>query len=382
MPITMIIFIFLGMISCGTTLSFPNTAKDQPRVVSVSPEDGESRSELGRVEVALSCGVDPDSVYDKTFLVFPNDGGAILSDPKSLLSAIKNNEIISLAGAYNVSSDARLLSWTPQKALSPGSYQIVLTSGIRTPGLLPFTQSPENGSIPFWSTFSIAISPDGVQGNEDPMTSENIPIESSADTVDENQPLEDIPSSNSPPAGEAETTTIVDATDNEENISTSHSQIFDDIYFSEVVTDPQQDWNDTLGGNGISFDSIAGSGTIGTTDEWIEIKNGRERTVDLTSWRIEMIDGTDTTEFFATPQASLVFSGLSAVDYFETDTTLVIGNPAGDMKNTILLQLIDETENIVDELQVDDANADSLTAESYQSDENGEWNMFSATIGF
>lgn len=156
----------------------------------------------------------------------------------------------------------------------------------------------------------------------------------------------------------------------------------DEVHFTEVVTDPQQDWNDTAGGNGVGFDSIVGNGTIGTTDEWIEVKNGRDETVDLTLWRLEMLDGTDAVELFSSPSASLIFHGGGAVDHFQPDEFLVIGNPAGDLKNSVTLQMFNEADSLVDELVIDDANAAGLDDESYQLLDDGTRGMGEATIGF
>lgn len=141
-----------------------------------------------------------------------------------------------------------------------------------------------------------------------------------------------------------------------------------EVHFTEVVTDPQQDWNDTEGGNGISFDAEPGSGTVGTTDEWIEIKNGRDESIDLTDWRVEMIDGTDATEWLAETE-------------LPPDEFLVLGNPEGDLKNLITLQLYDDVNTLIDELVIEDANADNLENESYQLTDDG-WMMGEATIGF
>ncbi len=177
-----------------------------------------------------------------------------------------------------------------------------------------------------------------------------------------------------PSPGSGEVTPLVEASREEEpaeetgESETALEIISNDIHFTEVVTDPQQDWGDTEGGNGIAFDAYPGSGTVGTTDEWIEIANGRDETVDLTGWRVEMIDGTDATEWLTDTE-------------FQPDEFLVLGNPEGDLKNTTTLKLYDQVDALIDELVVEDANADSLENESYQLTDDG-WMMGEATIGF
>ena len=157
---------------------------------------------------------------------------------------------------------------------------------------------------------------------------------------------------------------------------------FNAVHFTEVVTDPQQDWNDTLGGNGIAFDSTVGNGTVGTTDEWVEIQNGTLDSVDLTLWRLEMLDGTDEMEYFSSPSASLIFTAGGDGGNFQPDEFLVIGNPPGDLKNVVTLQLFDESDFLVDELVIDDANATGTADESYQIMDDGNWGMGEASIGF
>jgi hypothetical protein len=66
---------------------------------------------------------------------------------------------------------------------------------------------------------------------------------------------------------------------------------------NEVLTDPKQDWNDTAGG-GTAFDATPGNGTIGSTDEYIELKNVSGSPQSLEGWALEMIDGSDAFDCF------------------------------------------------------------------------------------
>ncbi len=155
-----------------------------------------------------------------------------------------------------------------------------------------------------------------------------------------------------------------------------------EVYFTEVVTDPQQDWNDTSGGDGIAFDNIPGNGTVGSTDEWIEIKNGRGESVNLSGWSLQMLDGTDQTLSFDSSTATFIFSEGGSVSNFQADEYLTIGNPEGDIKNTVSLALYDDQNTLVDSVSITDGNADSPSDESYQLGDDGTWNMGEATIGF
>lgn len=154
------------------------------------------------------------------------------------------------------------------------------------------------------------------------------------------------------------------------------------VRFTEVVVDPQRDWNDTEGGNGLPFDIEYGRGTIGSTDEWLELHNRSDQAVDLSQWRIEMRDGSDETESFSGGRATLNFSSGGNIELFSPDERLVIGNPQGDMKNLIHLQLINEFDSIEDEIFVDDGNADDVFDESVALSDDDEWMKGEATIGF
>ncbi|MBI2338779.1 MAG: lamin tail domain-containing protein [Deltaproteobacteria bacterium] len=189
----------------------------------------------------------------------------------------------------------------------------------------------------------------------------------------------------SPGSGEVSQTLATpseESTDEESTADISEVIESGDVHFTEVVTDPRQDWNDSSGGDGFLFNSMPGTGTVGSTDEWIEIQNGREESVDLTGWRLEMNDGTDATELFSSPSASLNFFAGGDVDNFQPDEFLVIGNPAGDMKNTITLELFNDSDEEIDSLTIDDANATGISDESYQLMDDGNWGMGEATIGF
>ena len=174
------------------------------------------------------------------------------------------------------------------------------------------------------------------------------------------------------------------ATDTPQNVvpNASDEPVFLGIHFTEVVTDPQQDWNDSSGGDGIPFDDISGNGTVGSTDEWIEIENDGEATMNMYGYTLKMVDGTDETEFFSAPKGTFVFSDGGSVTDFGAGEVLVIGNPPGDLKNTVTLTLLDETGLPIDEVAVENGDAHGISDESFQLSSDGEWLMGTAGIGF
>jgi len=108
------------------------------------------------------------------------------------------------------------------------------------------------------------------------------------------------------------------------------------VVINEVITDPQQDWSDSSGGNGIPFDDVPGSGTISSSDEWIEIHNTSTAAIDLTGWTVEFIDSTPGLLEFANPGgAVLVFSSGGSLTDFLPGEYLTVGNPSGSMTNSV-----------------------------------------------
>jgi len=128
------------------------------------------------------------------------------------------------------------------------------------------------------------------------------------------------------------------------------------VLINEVVTDPQQDWNDSAGGDMIAFDDFPGTGSVTDSDEWVELLNVSGTTVDLTSWTLEMIDTTSATEVLGRGQAVLVFDSSSSLTQFVPFGRLVIGDPAGSMNNNCLLVLKDSGGSVVDQVELGTAD--------------------------
>ncbi|MFQ5706800.1 MAG: hypothetical protein ACE5HO_05080 [bacterium] len=116
------------------------------------------------------------------------------------------------------------------------------------------------------------------------------------------------------------------------------------IVINEVVTSPQNDWNDSAGGNGVAYDNLPGTGTIDVADEWIELYNNDTTAVDLTTgtgWELIMTDATVATLNFATPDPGIVFvfSNGGSLSNFQPGEYLIIGNPPGDMEDNVFVEL-------------------------------------------
>ena len=112
------------------------------------------------------------------------------------------------------------------------------------------------------------------------------------------------------------------------------------LRIDEVVTDPQSDWSDS-GGGGAPFDASPGSGSINSGDEFIEIHNVGTTPVRVRDMVVRMTDGS--------PSEYIIGSGGAAVEVYSTGSDadgllpgdiLVIGNPTGEMDDTVLIEIV------------------------------------------
>jgi hypothetical protein len=116
---------------------------------------------------------------------------------------------------------------------------------------------------------------------------------------------------------------------------------------NEIVADPQRDWNDSAG-DSTPFDATPGSGSVTPADEWIELYNPSAAVVDLSGWTLVMTDGTPATELLGVGDAVLGFSAGGALGTYRPGEYLMIGNPKGDLNNTVTIELYDARGELVD----------------------------------
>lgn len=131
------------------------------------------------------------------------------------------------------------------------------------------------------------------------------------------------------------------------------------VKINEFTVDPQTDWDGS-------------NGTVTSSDEWIEIYNDELSPVNLTDWKLSMIDGS--------PANQTLTEIIPAEDY------LVILNPTGDMSQSGQLILYDSLGNVVDSVtfgtwndsdvsdNAPDGNADGQSDECLARIPNGQDN--------
>lgn len=154
------------------------------------------------------------------------------------------------------------------------------------------------------------------------------------------------------------------------------------VLITEVVTDPQQDHGESTMENGIPFDPYPGTGTVGSSDEYVEIYNGTTESIDVSLWSINMLDGTDELQELKDDDWEVYFSNDGSLESFGPGEFLVLGNPTGAMNNTITLELLSDTGETVDSVDVENANASDLNDEAYYRSPEGDWVQGWASPGF
>ncbi len=128
------------------------------------------------------------------------------------------------------------------------------------------------------------------------------------------------------------------------------------IVINEIVTSPQQDWNDSTGGNAVAFDSTPGTGQPGTDDEWIEFFNQSDGVIDLSGWYLRVWSSATEAEVETVggSASTLVFSSGSSLPLFQPGGYLVIGDMSVSLPDRAYCEFIDPAGNVIDEVELGD----------------------------
>ena len=107
------------------------------------------------------------------------------------------------------------------------------------------------------------------------------------------------------------------------------------VVLRELVPTPRSDWGDSEP-RGQPFDQSPGSGTVSSADEWIELVNASEQSIDITAagLRILTLDRTPAETTVVTAPA-LRFGDGGAIDRWRPGEALVV-RPRGDMSQSDL----------------------------------------------
>ena len=125
------------------------------------------------------------------------------------------------------------------------------------------------------------------------------------------------------------------------------------VVINEIITDPQLDWSDSEGGNGVPFDPIPGNAAANSGDEWIELYNSSGSSINMKGWTLSMHDTTPETQVLGGGE-SIYFFSAGTISDFPPGAYLIIGNPQGSLSDDVLIELKDASGTLIDKVEIGD----------------------------
>ncbi|MCP5464294.1 MAG: lamin tail domain-containing protein [Deltaproteobacteria bacterium] len=366
-----IISVWFGVVTVLTACALPSVddlsqSDDESFfVVTVQPNEGTLNSAKSEIILTFSAAVEESTISKQSlFVVKEADYLEEEGDWDDLADGVLEESYQDLVRTRSVEQDGFLVRVTLDATLlQDGDYVVLATPLIQDQSRRSLDQrSNQFDQRNFTGRFSVILNSPSNDVSQESTVSENTAPQY--------------------PQSESEYTSDSSNADDEKEVQEPVADFnWNRVLITELVTDPQQDHGESSPGNGVVFDSAAGSGTIGSNDEYIEIYNGTEESVDLSSWTLKMNDGTDEEQSLGDENTETYFSAGGASTLFQPGEFMVIGNPSGAMNNSITVQLFNEEDALVDEVSVEDANADAESDEAYTLQEDGHWEMDFATPG-
>lgn len=127
------------------------------------------------------------------------------------------------------------------------------------------------------------------------------------------------------------------------------------VVISEVVVDPQHDWNDSSGARGLPFDADAAfTDRASSTDEWVELYNRGDVPVDLSAYVVQTLDTSPAEQRVGDVFAAKVAQGFSvsgSAILGPSERLVLRLSPSGEnAANDARLRLMDELGLVRDEV--------------------------------
>lgn len=405
------LILFIGILSCAFLSACRESLRDQlqerqhPYVVNVSPQAGSEFNESQSFEVFFSEAVLPETVTQNSVLFLSQSDFEKYENEHwtDIYKAVQSGKVSSFIKTVNLNKERlKLKVQVNTVGAEAGEYHLMLLPKILSEKYYPLKQNPVHSETDYFQgRFQLKADQkksqeeqsedidNQVSQDQTSFSDEKIPEEHQKNGEEE---LSDLKQSENPEktnfdlekdTSDQSLDQSEDTTQNEENLS--EPVVFFDwqrVLLTEVVTDPQQDHSDSEGGDEVSFDEHPGSGTISSSDEYVEIYNGTLDEVDVSEWSLGMFDGTDELQDLNDDKLDLFFSEEGSLEKLGAGEFLIVGNPGGALNNSILIELYDENGGVVDSVDVENANASDWNDEAYYRDENGEWLQGWASPGF
>jgi hypothetical protein len=156
MNLIVVVIIAVLLAGCGSQGMPPydSLTSMQPRVIAVTPADGEIVSPETSVSVEFSRSIDPSTVDNTTLAIVKTE--AAEADLDGLAEDIDDGDVVGIEGFYEFQESSHIAVFRGSKPLEKGStYVIVATDHIMSTDLFPLNQKPGTTPAPFVSSFIV-----------------------------------------------------------------------------------------------------------------------------------------------------------------------------------------------------------------------------------
>ncbi len=167
----MLVLAMLMVCGCGG-LPMPDPGafeREQPRVLTIAPSDGEIAGADAAIAVEFSRPVEPTSITTHTLAVVAQGESSAIDE---IIEDVVDGDVGGIAGTYMIEGEGQIVQFRSDAPLVAGTtYLVIATSGILSTELLPLSQRPDGAPDPFVSVFTVSAVA-GVPGGGSPSESD------------------------------------------------------------------------------------------------------------------------------------------------------------------------------------------------------------------
>ena len=130
------------------------------------------------------------------------------------------------------------------------------------------------------------------------------------------------------------------------------------VVLNEMCLSPQQDWDDSEGGDGAFYSAVPGIGLVASEDEWIELLHRGTNTVNARGYEIVVYNGYNlfgpavSRTSLSSTTAHITVRGTGTLDALAPGDRVVIGNPRGSMFADAVIELRNFDGDLIDMVEV------------------------------
>jgi hypothetical protein len=276
-PIIFFMMIFLGT-ACGlSNWDEINQEAASLYILSIDPASESSVTTLSQVELIFSKPLAIETVTPQTlFVITLADYELYEQDWDDLHDEVVDSDVTTIPCTLEWSDGNQKVNLTLTQDLEADTEYVV----VALPLIQAFDYMPLDQTIvgfvtkQFSSSFLMVSETTSVNDTESMSESETSSSESDDGSSTQTDSVE---------ASYPEVSSEEMATENSLSEETEESFDWQKVLITEVVPDPQQDHSESSAGDGILFNETPGTGSVSSSDEYIEIFNGTEESLNMIS---------------------------------------------------------------------------------------------------